>query len=96
MSSDPHPQGGSLTDMAVDGTTVPDDSARPNQIPSKARKGQGEPEGDDGIGATDLALAADNAQDIPRVSHVVAKPFPAFLFLKKTNLPYSKHHQQKY
>ncbi|KAL9131065.1 MAG: hypothetical protein Q9217_000888 [Psora testacea] len=67
--NDPHPQGGSITDMAVDGTTVPEDSATPRIIPSKPRPGQiTDPTNDpNNLGASDLAGAADNAQDISRV-----------------------------
>ena len=55
--------------MAVDGTTVPEDAARPNHIPSKARPGQGDGGvGQEGLGAADLASAADNQGDIARVS----------------------------
>ena len=71
MSSqnDAHPQGGSLTDMAVEGTTVPEDAAKPRLIPSKARPDQIiDPSNDpNDLGSSDLAGAADNAQDISRV-----------------------------
>ena len=74
-SNDPHPQGGSLTDMAIDGTTVPEDAARPNHIPSKARPGQGDGGvGQEGLGAGDLASAADNGGDIARVSPNLSSP----------------------
>ena len=72
---DPLPQGGSLTDMAVSGTTVPEDAAKPRNLPSVAQPGQGDDNVNQGMGATDLADAADNAGDIARVS------FRAFLLL---------------
>ena len=69
-SQDAHPQGGNLSDMAVEGTTVPQDAAQPRLIPSVARPGQiTDPTNDpNNLGALDLASAADNAQDISRVS----------------------------
>lgn len=63
---DPHPQGGNLSDMAVDGTTVPGDSAKPRTIPSVPRPDQ--INDSNNYGAADLAGAADNANDISRVS----------------------------
>jgi hypothetical protein len=51
--------GGDLFGMAKDGTTVPDDAAKPRIIPSVPCPGQ--------YGTT-LAEAADNTSDIPRVS----------------------------
>lgn len=60
--------GGDLFDMAKDGTTVPEDAAKPRLIPSKPRPDQIASEPDvNSLGASDLAGAADNAQDIPRV-----------------------------
>ena len=71
MSSqqDPHPQGGSLSDMAVEGTTVPSDSATQRTLPSVPRPGQATLSSEDpnDLGTTDLAGQADNAQDMPRV-----------------------------
>lgn len=69
-SQDAHPQGGDLSDMAAEGTTVPQDAAKPRLIPSVARPGQiTDPTNDpNNLGASDLAGAADNAQDISRVS----------------------------
>ena len=68
-SQDPNPQGGSLTDMAVEGTKVPDDAGSQNIIPSVPRPDQiTDPSNDpNNLGATDLAGAADNAQDVSRV-----------------------------
>ena len=68
-SQDPNPQGGSITDMAVEGTKVPDDAGTQNTIPSVPRPDQlTDPSNDfNNLGATDLAGAADNAQDVSRV-----------------------------
>ena len=68
-SQDPNPQGGSLTDMAVEGTNVPDDAGTQRTIPSVPRPDQiTDPNTDpNDLGASDLAGAADNAQDISRV-----------------------------
>ena len=67
---DAFPQGGDLSDMAATGTSVPDDSAKPRIIPSVARPDQVTDTASDpnDLGASDLASAADNASDIPRVS----------------------------
>ncbi|KAL8766568.1 MAG: hypothetical protein Q9209_006711 [Squamulea sp. 1 TL-2023] len=67
-SQDPNPQGGSLSDMAVEGTTVPSDSAKPNTIPSKPRPDQKTFSSDDpnDLGSTDLAGVADNTNDMPK------------------------------
>jgi hypothetical protein len=59
--------------MAKDGTTVPGDSAKPRTIPSIARPEQyGTTKASEAdpnfLGGTNLAEAADNADDIPRVS----------------------------
>ena len=62
--------GGDLFDMAKDGTTVPDNSAEPRLIPSKPRPDQLADSAND-LGGSDLAEAADNATDIPRVSRLV-------------------------
>ena len=68
--TDAFPQGGDLSDMAATGTSVPDDSAKPRIIPSVARPGQVTDTASDpnDLGASDLASAADNASDMPRVS----------------------------
>ena len=67
---DAFPQGGDLSDMAATGTSVPDDSAKPRIIPSVARPDQVTESASDpnDLGASDLASAADNASDMPRVS----------------------------
>ncbi|RBR14454.1 uncharacterized protein FIESC28_07690 [Fusarium coffeatum] len=51
-------QGGDLFDMAKDGTSIPGDAGKMNTIPSKPHPSQ---KNDDGLGATNLANAADNA-----------------------------------
>ena len=60
--------GGDLFDLAKDGTTIPEDAAKPRTIPSKPRPDQiaSEPNANL-LGGTNLADAADNALDIPRV-----------------------------
>ena len=63
--SDPNPQGGSLTDMAVEGTHVDPTAATPRTIPSKPNPHQMTEQSD--LGAPDIAGAADNAGDISRV-----------------------------
>ncbi|KAL6718137.1 hypothetical protein ACLMJK_004224 [Lecanora helva] len=67
---DPNPQGGSLSDMAVEGTKVPDDAGTQRTIPSVARPGQlTDPSSDsNNYGSSSLAGAADNAQDISRTT----------------------------
>ncbi|MCJ1273533.1 hypothetical protein MMC21_001326 [Puttea exsequens] len=69
-SEDPNPQGGSLTDMAVEGTKVPSDSSTQRTIPSVPRPGQiTDPSNDpNNLGSADLAGAADNVQDISRTT----------------------------
>ncbi|KAI9727471.1 MAG: hypothetical protein M1828_006413 [Chrysothrix sp. TS-e1954] len=70
MSSnqDSTPQGGSITDMAVDGTSIPQGSEPRTQrtIPSVPRPGQATEDAADGLGQPDTAAAADNATDMPR------------------------------
>ncbi|TKA28609.1 hypothetical protein B0A50_02936 [Salinomyces thailandicus] len=61
-------KGGNLSDMAVDGTRVPDDAGKQNTIPSKPNPHQQaeSQEYQKGlIGAGDLQGAADNAPDMP-------------------------------
>ncbi|KAL8727809.1 MAG: hypothetical protein Q9166_005801 [cf. Caloplaca sp. 2 TL-2023] len=67
-SQDPNPQGGSLSDMAVEGTTVPSDSATPRTIPSKPRPDQKTQSSDDpnDLGSTNLSGVADNIGDMPK------------------------------
>ena len=77
-SQDPNPQGGSLSDMAAQGTKVPDDAGTQNTIPSVPRPDQITDSSDDSndLGTTDLAGAADNAQDISRVYVKFLSTFP--------------------
>ncbi|KAL9017845.1 MAG: hypothetical protein Q9185_004860 [Variospora sp. 1 TL-2023] len=68
-NQDPNPQGGSLSDMAVQGTTVPSDSATQRTIPSVPRPDQtttSTSDPNDLAGATSLAETADNASDMPK------------------------------
>ncbi len=68
MAQSGRDSGGDLFDMAKDGTTVPESSAEPNLIPSKPRPDQIASADDPNyIGGTNLAEAATNAGDIPRV-----------------------------
>ena len=61
--------GGDILDMAEKGTTVSEDAAKPRTIPSVPRPDQIASENDpNNLGGRDLADAADNAADIPRVS----------------------------
>ncbi|KAL8824618.1 MAG: hypothetical protein Q9170_008097 [Blastenia crenularia] len=70
MSSDrdPNPQGGSLSEMAVEGTSVPSDSATQRTIPSVPRPSQAtqSSDGPNDLGTTDLAGQADNPGDMPK------------------------------
>ena len=64
--------GGDRFDMAKDGTTVPDDSTKPQTIPSVAHPYQYRTtktsEGDPNfLGRTNMAETADNVADIPQV-----------------------------
>lgn len=51
--------------MAAEGTTIPGDAGKMNLIPSVPRPDQIEDSNE--LGSTDVAGAADNATDIPRV-----------------------------
>ena len=64
MSSDDAHRGGSLEELAVQGTKIPNDAGIQNTIPSVPRPDQITE--DSGIGAADIQGAADNATDIPR------------------------------
>ena len=62
--------GGDLFDMAEKGTTVPDNAAKPRTIPSKPRPDQiASADDPNQMGSSDIAGAATNAGDIPRVWH---------------------------
>ncbi|CAG8029819.1 unnamed protein product [Penicillium salamii] len=68
VRQDPH-QGGSLSEMAATGTTIPNDAGKMNTIPSVPRPDQrAEHFGFDnaGIAEPSTAMAADNATDLPR------------------------------
>ena len=82
-SQDPNPQGGSITDMAVEGTKIPNDAGTQNIIPSVPRPDQiTDPSNDpNNLGATDLAGAADNAQDISRVCYRFLPAFHLYPYL---------------
>lgn len=77
-SQDPNPQGGSITDMAAQGTKVPDDAATQNTIPSVPRPDQTTDSSND-LGTTDLAGVADNAQDVSRVRLTILPLLPMYL-----------------
>ncbi|KAK7630873.1 hypothetical protein IWX49DRAFT_575367 [Phyllosticta citricarpa] len=65
--NDPFPAGGSITDMAVTGTTTPQTAGKQNTIPSVPRPDQsGEKSELNPLGAGSQAAAVDNATDIPR------------------------------
>ncbi|KAI4090683.1 MAG: hypothetical protein LQ344_004586 [Seirophora lacunosa] len=108
MSSpqDPNPQGGSLSDMAVSGTTVPPTSATQRTIPSVPRPDQTTTSTSDpnDLGATDLASQADNASDMPKAPTGDAVPAEAASkrlhelgnpALSKGHARYDKHVRQK-
>lgn len=88
-SQDPNPQGGSITDMAAQGTKVPDDAATQNTIPSVPRPDQTTDSSNDSndLGTTDLAGVADNAQDVSRVRLYKSSTFP--------NVPLVKDHDAR-
>lgn len=85
-SQDPNPQGGSITEMAVEGTKVPDDAGTQDTLPSVPRPDQ-ITDTSDNLGATDLAGAADNAQDVSRVPHkfLPTSPNDSILFNRNHN-----------
>ena len=70
FQNDPNPQGGSLADMAVEGTTVPDENPTQRTIKSVPRPGEVTDtlEDPNDFGATNLGGVASNAGDISRVS----------------------------
>ena len=69
--------------MAAEGTKVPDDAGTPNTIASVPRPDQiADPSNDaNNLGATDLAGAADNAQDVSRVRGIFPSTFPTVSIL---------------
>lgn len=65
---DPH-QGGSLSEMAPTGTTIPNDAGKMRTIPSVPRpdqRAEHEYFDNEGIAEPTTAMAADNATDLPR------------------------------
>lgn len=69
-------QGGSLSDMAPGGTTMPNDAGKMNIIPSVPRPDQrAEHFGfdNDGLAEPSRAFAADNATDLPRSTRDVGQ-----------------------
>lgn len=88
-SQDPNPQGGSITEMAVEGTKIPDDAGTQDTLPSVPRPDQITDPSDDpnNLGGTDLAGAADNAQDVSRVPHkfLPTSPNVSILFNRNNN-----------
>ncbi|KAJ5175066.1 uncharacterized protein N7482_000943 [Penicillium canariense] len=75
QQQDPH-QGGSISDFAVDGTTMPNDAGRMNTIPSVPRPDQRaeNPAYDyEGTAQPSTAFAADNDRDLPRSTRDVGQ-----------------------
>ncbi|KAJ5225524.1 hypothetical protein N7468_006749 [Penicillium chermesinum] len=75
QSQDAH-QGGSLADMAVSGTAIPNDAGKQNLIPSVPRPDQRAENplyNNEGIAEPTLATAADNATDLPRSTRDVGQ-----------------------
>ncbi|KAI9691766.1 MAG: hypothetical protein M1822_007838 [Bathelium mastoideum] len=69
MSSDDAHRGGTLEELAAEGTRIPNDAGVQNLIPSVPRPDQMSEDSNfskGNVGATDLQGAADNATDIPR------------------------------
>jgi hypothetical protein len=76
MSNNDSHRGGTLSEMAPTGTTMPNDAGLQNTIPSKARRDQ---QGEDhrfsydGLAQPNMASAADNATDMPRSARDVGQ-----------------------
>ncbi|KAI9756268.1 MAG: hypothetical protein M4579_003935 [Chaenotheca gracillima] len=66
-SNDPH-TGGSITDMATSGTSIPNDAGKQRIIPSVPNPHQNAAAQDPVSTSTDLGGAVDNPTDIPRQS----------------------------
>lgn len=62
MSQDASRQGGDLSDMAVSGTSIPNDAGTQRTIPSVPNPEQASTSTTGGLGAPDLASAADNGR----------------------------------
>lgn len=75
QEQDPH-QGGSLSEMAVNGTTIPNDAGKMRTLPSVPRPDQ-RAEHDffdnEGIAEPTTATAADNDTDLPRSTRDVGQ-----------------------
>lgn len=68
VRQDPH-QGGTLAEMAPEGTTMPNDAGKMNTIPSVPRPDQRAENpmyDNEGLAEPSTAFAADNATDLPR------------------------------
>ena len=69
-------QGGSLSDFAVNGTTVPNDAGKMNILPSVPRPDQRADNAafeNQGIAQPSTAFAADDATDLPRSTRDVGQ-----------------------
>ncbi|EED16535.1 conserved hypothetical protein [Talaromyces stipitatus ATCC 10500] len=76
MSGDNSRRGGTLSEMAPTGTTIPNDAGLQNTIPSKARPDQQSEDhrfSYDGLAQSSVATAADNATDMPRSTRDVGQ-----------------------
>lgn len=74
QEQDPH-QGGSLSEMAQTGTSIPNDAGKMRTIPSVPRPDQRAEHFDfdnEGVAEPTTAAAADNAVDIPRSTRDVS------------------------
>ncbi|KAJ5156444.1 hypothetical protein N7492_009247 [Penicillium capsulatum] len=75
QEQDPH-QGGTLSEMAPTGTTIPNDAGKMRTIPSVPRPDQ-RAESDlfdnEGLAEPSTAMAADNATDLPRSTRDVGQ-----------------------
>lgn len=68
VQQDPH-QGGTLSEMAPEGTTIPNDAGKTNTIPSVPRPDQRSEHhlyNNEGLAEPSTVMAADNATDLPR------------------------------
>lgn len=68
VQQDPH-QGGTLAEMAPEGTKIPNDAGKMNTIPSVPRPDQRDEHpyyNNEGLAQPSTAMAADNATDLPR------------------------------
>ncbi|EEA21827.1 hypothetical protein TMatcc_008751 [Talaromyces marneffei ATCC 18224] len=76
MSGNDSHRGGTLSEMAPTGTTIPNDAGLQNTIPSKARpdqQGESHRFSYDGLAQANVASAADNATDMPRSARDVGQ-----------------------